>query len=376
MRKVSSKGSLIGFISIILLCISVSMSYRIAVGAVLVAGFVLLIIFDIINSRLSLKGMAVDISVKGGTEKGDFANLFITLKNESRVTAFGTKLKIKIENKYTGDETVIFTPSTIPAHSREIFKEKLKSQFAGKISCEVLSLHAKGLFGVLPFRKKIEQGTSYVVMPEIFDVMVTHSYRESKMKDNETYSETKRGQDMSTVFQIREYVPGDKINRIHWKLSVKRDEIVVRDGSLPIDKSIFVMWDKGIKTTDNRDSELCERSASTVLSICNGLIEAGLPFEFIWNFNSGKQMLSRTVENEVDLMNAIAEALATPIEAAESRLSSLYISEIGETDANHIIYITETDPKDEARELLADKVLMVDPRTEGFAQLYGEIVLC
>lgn len=113
-----------------------------------------------------------------------------------------------------------------------------------------------------------------------------------------------------------------------------------------------------------------------MLSICNGLIEAGLPFEFIWNFNSGKQMLSRTVENEVDLMNAIAEALATPIEAAESRLSSLYISEIGETDANHIIYITETDPKDEARELLADKVLMVDPRTEGFAQLYGEIVLC
>ena len=34
---------------------------------------------------------------------------------------------------------------------------------------------------------------------------------------------------------VRAYLPGDPVNRIHWKLSSKKDEFIVKDYSLPVD---------------------------------------------------------------------------------------------------------------------------------------------
>ena len=54
----------------------------------------------------------------------------------------------------------------------------------------------------------------------------------------------KKGSDYSETFQLREYVPGDSIKQIHWKLSEKLDKLVVREASLPVQKSTLVFWDK------------------------------------------------------------------------------------------------------------------------------------
>ena len=38
----------------------------------------------------------------------------------------------------------------------------------------------------------------------------------------------KKGYDFSEVTGIREYIPGDKLQNIHWKLSAKKDILMVR----------------------------------------------------------------------------------------------------------------------------------------------------
>ena len=77
--------------------------------------------------------------------------------------------------------------------------------------------------------------TQIAVMPEGFDVDGTVTFTDKIIEESSKFSETQPGDDPSEVFDLREYVPGDKLNRIHWKLSSKKDEFIVKDYSLPVD---------------------------------------------------------------------------------------------------------------------------------------------
>ena len=50
------------------------------------------------------------------------------------------------------------------------------------------------------------------------------------------YSAYRSGSDMSEVFGIREYREGDSIRNIHWKLTGKCDDIMIKLPSLPVGK--------------------------------------------------------------------------------------------------------------------------------------------
>ena len=52
--------------------------------------------------------------------------------------------------------------------------------------------------------------------------------------DSETYSSVRPGADPSETFRIRDYVPGDSIRQIHWKLSEKTGKTLIRDFGLPL----------------------------------------------------------------------------------------------------------------------------------------------
>ena len=46
---------------------------------------------------------------------------------------------------------------------------------------------------------------------------------------SESMESKEKGYDFSEVSGIREYIPGDKLQNIHWKLSVKKDELMVKE---------------------------------------------------------------------------------------------------------------------------------------------------
>ena len=77
--------------------------------------------------------------------------------------------------------------------------------------------------------------TQIAVMPEGYEVDGIVNYSDRTIEESTKFSETQAGDDPSEVFDLREYVPGDKLNRIHWKLSSKKDEFIVKDYSLPVD---------------------------------------------------------------------------------------------------------------------------------------------
>ena len=73
-------------------------------------------------------------------------------------------------------------------------------------------------------------------MPKITPVMIEVGLASRYFQgEAEVYDDKTGGAAVSEVFQIRSFQPGDKIQNIHWKLSAKEDELMVRENSLPME---------------------------------------------------------------------------------------------------------------------------------------------
>ena len=51
----------------------------------------------------------------------------------------------------------------------------------------------------------------------------------------------KKGYDFSEVTDVREYIPGDKLMNIHWKLSAKRDVLMVKERESMSNEQMIIM---------------------------------------------------------------------------------------------------------------------------------------
>ena len=52
-----------------------------------------------------------------------------------------------------------------------------------------------------------------------------------------------KGDDVSQISQIRNYIPGDKLQNIHWKLSAKNEELQVKEFSKPYSDEVTLLVD-------------------------------------------------------------------------------------------------------------------------------------
>ena len=188
----------------------------------------------------------------------------------------------------------------------------LESSFCGCIECKAESLWCYDLFGVLPVKLNCKQKKRILVMPDTFPVEVSSVLNQCRM-DASDYSPDRKGYDRSETLQIREYVPGDSLQQIHWKLSSKMGDLVVRDASLPVDRQLMVFLDQ---TDPERTPEQTDALLEAVVSVCQALTEAGLPFTLAWNQDT---ILSYEIASSDRLTEAVSALLkAGPVRAGLS----------------------------------------------------------
>ncbi len=129
-------------------------------------------------------------------------------------------------------------------------------------NCEVVSMKIKKFYvydflNLFCLFKKGKSGSSILVLPKQLDNFLIQKIGYKINNDeNMLYSDKKPGDDITEIFSIRDYVGGDKIRNIHWKLSSKKDKIMVKEYSLPLfenDIIILDIFEFSGKNKDNRN---------------------------------------------------------------------------------------------------------------------------
>ena len=125
-------------------------------------------------------------------------------------------------------------------------------------------------------RKKLALSAEAVhcVMPEIGQFSIPDDYMESYDQESFQYSELRSGNDPGEVFDVRTYLPGDSLKAMHWKLSAKLGELMVRIPSWPIENSVAVILDNCLepetKLTAKQRSALMELYCTVSAMLAQG----------------------------------------------------------------------------------------------------------
>ncbi|MDE5946887.1 MAG: DUF58 domain-containing protein [Oscillospiraceae bacterium] len=232
------------FLILIIACIFFRILYIWNFSIALLA-IVCTILFFCFIMVLSLKhSIKINLSVsENNAEKNTPFNVTLNVINKSIFPVAKAEAFISYQNTINGDINEIELYFPIQARNAQKIDFQLTSKFCGKIK-----VHSNFIIIYDPirlFKAKIAKNieTEINILPLFHEV---NGYiNDSCYIDDEStmFSQVKSGDDPSEVFDFHEYHEGDKPTLIHWKLSSKKDEFIVKELSLPINEKIMLFPD-------------------------------------------------------------------------------------------------------------------------------------
>lgn len=311
------------------------------IAAVLFFSFLLLSVTSYLLCVIFAKNISASVKFTAFTQKASEASGTIILNNGSVLDLMKVLCCVTAKNNLTGEQEKkyisFYAPSKGEAHSD--FTCCFKN--CGYTEIFVSSIYLTDFFGFIPYKLKQFEATEAkcTVLPDTFDMTLIFDNIPIAIDDSESYSPNKKGNDYSETFQLREYVPGDGIKQIHWKLSEKLDKLIVKEASLPVQKSTLVFWDK--YSEDGFSSKEADAMAEVTASICQALSKSGTPFSIGWNEN--KKCVTENISSTEELVTAIPQLLKC---CADTEVSGAgrYFENYGCANFSKIIYISKTIP--------------------------------
>lgn len=152
-------------------------------------------------------------------------------------------IKIKYKNRLS-DNSDIFKIS-VPIHSlaSQTITFNLSSEFCGIVNAKVVHIRLFDYLKLFSCRIKSESQADVYIIPDATAEIIPNKLNKIHDEASTEFSKYKSGDDPSEIFELKDYVPGDKINRIHWNLSSKQNQLITKHYSLNIDSPVAVISD-------------------------------------------------------------------------------------------------------------------------------------
>ena len=249
----------------------------------------------------------------------------------------GIRGTVICRNLHTGEE--ITRAVWIPWDPRREMGLSLdvKMNRCGRVEASLSDLHTEDLFGLVrfPVRSGPEDRGMFVI-PDLFPVDIDFSSDAVTMLESDEYSATRPGNDPGEVFGVREYIPGDPIQRLHWKLSQKTDQLMVREFGLPVLRQCAVLAET---TSSKSRPELHDMVAEIVFSLAESMFMKQEKFELMWNDAGTGSLEIRQIDDEDAVIQAMRDFLSARCDASRTSATEMYTSEHRYGGHAHIIVV-------------------------------------
>ncbi len=193
--------------------------------------------------------------------------------------------------------------------STTVISAEWYSKYSGTAVIRLVKAKSFDLLGLLALSvpKEMYQGKEeIVVLPAIYEVPIEISDKTNFLVEEQERFLLGRNVMDETVaeqFQIREYQPGDKIRSIHWKLTAKADELMVRDYLPVISCPVLLFINIPEERAEKRKSLLQQRDKffSVLLSVSKSMAQKQCIHYVIWYDKEEEDVLRFRVEKEEDI---------------------------------------------------------------------------
>ena len=161
-----------------------------------------------------------------------------------------------------------------------------ESSRCGQLLLRVRRIEARDWFGIARFVREPRAEVSALIVPDLYPVYV-QAETESGSCCRESGGSRRRAEDPEPG-DLRPYLPGDDVRRIHWKLSEKTDRTLILE-SVPeaLDMAALMLE---TAFPDRNDPEAMHAAVQALLSVSHALAEKGITHAVITEQNGGTVM--------------------------------------------------------------------------------------
>ncbi len=262
------------FIVLIIICILFYILYLWDFALVLLIVIAVLPIIMFITTYIAKKNITVEFAVrdKSISKNTDFP-VQLVVTNKSIFPIGKASARIEYYNIFSDQLSAFDLFLPIQARNSQRVTFRLCSKFCGIIKIKTSSLHIYDPLKIFKFKVAENISTEVNILPEGHEISGIVQYTDRVNEESDIFSEHRPGDDPSEVFDLREYNPGDKLNKIHWKLSSKKDDFIVKEYSMPIDVPCAVFLDLKSYTSGNYDLPVIDTVIETFLSLSQFLLD-------------------------------------------------------------------------------------------------------
>lgn len=128
------------------------------------------------------------------------------------------------------------------------------------------------LFGLFRKKARLHHRDTVIVLPPMYPLS---TWYETRSKEDVATSIKRDGEQSLSIRSLRNYIPGDKLTTVDWKVSAKTRKLVTKEFETEEDKGCTIILDN-VKQRE----ELFEMMVSFTASFVNECIQTNIPITF------------------------------------------------------------------------------------------------
>ena len=320
------------------------------------------------------KRISVTVDAKNPmAEKDDIdrparAVITLSIENRNRFLPLTKGIaKVRYENKFSGDKGKLKIRFSVDAGKKRDRRIPVVMYNCGNVAITVEKVRIYDYLNLFAWTigRHFEK-QDILVLPPMKEMYLGKDrwYNETN-EDSDRFSLYKKGDDPSEIFNIRDFMDGDKIQRIHWKLSSKTGNLMVKEGSLPLKKAIHIFIDLCVTAIKEERGRNVNLLIQGVYSISMFMIEHGIPQIFIWHDSKNEMIQEYSLEHEEELYWMFQELFKCKITKNPNELLQAYMDWGKGKLLESALYLTVADHEDlDERNLIRERLEVMDLRGE------------
>lgn len=271
-------------------------------------------------------------------EKNEDFKVSLVLRNKSIFPVAQGKIRLTYYNWFGKEKNNENITIFVGSRSEQTASCTMSAACCGNIvvCCDYIRIY--DYFRIFSIKKKINKKIKISIMPGLDEILLELPQKlEGELFEGDSFSKVKSGDDPSEVFDIREYHIGDKIHRMHWKLSSKKKQYMVKEYSLPIGINAAILLDfynnkkDAVKVTDS----MIEIAASLSYT----LMIKGYTHYFAWYDSVREEVRRIRIENEEDLYILLEDLFTASPYKEEDLFSAAYGTTFGAGQVPQYYYV-------------------------------------
>ncbi len=272
--------------------------------------------------------------------KGEELPITIRLSNPTIFPVSYINLYLSYKNAYLPKKYKKTVAVSLDCRTKTSYVCSLTSEYAGNIIVSLEGIRFFDYLKLFSMKRKQTEEIKTAVLPTYYELEQNYlTNKNSQLVESDNYSPVKKGDDPSEVFEIREYREGDRLQRIHWKLSSKLNQLMIKDFSDPVNYCVLIFVDFGVPNQDNS------------LFYIDAVLECALSLSYSFLLRKQLHILSWYdqehgtckrvhISDEKDLFEAVDGLLQASLYGKEIDASLFYLAEYPHEQYTDLFIIT------------------------------------